>query len=91
MSDRKGRGVGVPRNEGVDTSRSRFAGTQASHLTKWFTTVLSDQVNNLFHDDIIIVIVESGHRPNKAANLGVDARLESSIGKVVHRRLNLVK
>ena len=40
---------------------------------------------------MIVVIVELGHRSNKTADLGVDARLETRIGKVVHHRLNLVR
>ena len=53
--------------------------------------VLFDQVNDLFHDDIVVLMLETGHIFNKAVDLGVDARLETRIGKVVHHRLDLVR
>ena len=37
------------------------------------------------------MIVKPGYRSNEAADLRVDARLETSIGKVIHRRLYLVR
>ena len=43
-------------------------------LQRW-TTVSWDKVNNFGHDDIIATILELGHRPNKAGNVVVDARL----------------
>ena len=52
--------------------------------------VLLDQVSDLYNDDIIIVILEFGHRSNKAANLGVDVRLETRASKLMLHRLNLI-
>lgn len=52
-------------------------------------TVLPDQVNNLFHHDILVVILEKRHSAKKAFDLGVDAYLETRTGKVVHHRLDL--
>jgi hypothetical protein len=37
------------------------------------------------------VILELGHRINKAGNIVVDARLETRTSKVVDRRLNLTR
>jgi hypothetical protein len=53
--------------------------------------VLFDQVNDLCHDGIVVLMLESGHTFNKTVNLGVDARLETRICKIVHHRLDLVR
>ena len=49
---------------------------------------MRDQVDDLFHDDIVVVILEFGHRFNEAANLDVDVRLEVRTSKVILHRLN---
>ena len=53
--------------------------------------VLSDQINDLFHDDIVVVMLECGHTFDKAVDLRVDALLKTRIGKIVHHQLNLVR
>ena len=52
--------------------------------------VLFDQVSDLCNNNIIIVILEFGHRFDKAANLGVDVRLETRTSKLMLHRLNLI-
>jgi len=37
------------------------------------------------------MILELGHRPNKAGNVVVDARLETGTSKIVDHRLNLTR
>lgn len=54
-------------------------------------TILSDQVDNFGQDDIIVLILELVHRSQKAANLGVDARLGTGTSEVVHNRLNTTR
>ena len=54
-------------------------------------TILSDQVDNFGQDDIIVLILQSVHRVQKVANLGVDARLGTGTSKVVHDRLNTAR
>ena len=75
MSDRKGRGH--VRHTCVKALVTHW---HASHLYMGITggqiAVLCDQVNDLFHYDIVVVILEFRHRFNEAANTGVDVRLE---------------
>ena len=62
----------------------------SSLLGRGRVTILPDQVDNFGQDGIIVWIPElvQVHRFRKAANLGVDTRLGTGTGKVVHDRLN---
>lgn len=52
---------------------------------------MCDQVDDLFHDDIVVVILEFGHRFDEPTNLDVDVRLEFRTSKVILHRLNLIR
>jgi hypothetical protein len=83
MSDRKGYECDIRQRYTVP--KCWYAGRSPAARQ---ITVLPDQVNDLFHHDILVVILEKRHSSKKAFDLGVDARFETRTGKVVHHRLN---
>lgn len=79
----------------VSSKHSSCTVTHTNHLYVGIAggqiTILCDQVNDLFYDDIIVMILELGHRFNEPGNLGVDARLESGTSKMIRHGLNLTR
>jgi len=77
------------------SKHSSFTVTHANYLYVGVAggqiTILCDQINDLFHDDIVVMILELGHRFNETGNLGVDARLESGTSKMICHGLNLTR
>ena len=72
-------------------SNAHTQSSQLQGIAGQLITVLCDQVDDLFHDDIVVVILEFGHCFDEATNLDVDVRLEFRTSKVILHRLNLIR